>query len=76
MFLRRMMAASRLRWNAAVLVRVDLLGGCSAVGSDPSNSDARTRVVPCARKKAQRASVARIIAVESRLSRGVDTAGY
>jgi hypothetical protein len=76
MFLRRMMAGSRLRWNAAAVAEIGFLDGPAAAGSDASNSEAKTRVVPCARKKAQRASVARIIAVENRLCRGVATRVY
>ena len=76
MFLRRMMAGSRLRWNVAVVVKGVLRAGFAPAGSDASNSEANTRVVPCARKKAHRASVARMIAVENRLSRGVVTEGY
>jgi hypothetical protein len=67
MFLRRMIAGSRLRWNAAAVIGIGLRDGLALTGLDESNSDAKTRVVPCARKKAQRASVARIIAVEKRL---------
>ena len=65
-----------MRWNAAAVAETGFRDGLAAAGSDASNSDAKTRVVPCARKKAQRASVARIIAVENRLCRGVATRAY
>jgi hypothetical protein len=65
-----------LRWNAAAVAETGFRDGVAAAGSAASNSDAKTRVVPCARKKAQRASVARMIAVENRLCRGVATRTY
>jgi hypothetical protein len=71
-----MMAASRFRWNAGIVVAIGFPFAVVAAESDSSSSDAKTRVVPCARKKAQRASVARVIAAESRFSRGVATKGY
>jgi hypothetical protein len=76
MFLRRMIAGSRVRRNVALVVAGGLPAGFATAGSVASNSDAKTRVVPCARKKAHTASVARMIAVENRLSRGVATEGY
>jgi fluoride ion exporter CrcB/FEX len=76
MFLRRIIAESLRRMNVGA-VAANLFGAFVAgATSGLRNSAAKTRVVPWARKKAQRASVARMIAAESRFCRGVATKGY
>ena len=71
-----MIAGSRFRLNDGEALKVGAGADVGVSGAAANNSDAKTRVVPCARKKAQSTSVARMIALESRCCRGVATKGY